>query len=83
MNDSTWTWMGGSSTAEQSGEYGTQGNPSTENVPGARIGAVGWYDDSAQEFWVFGGYGISSEYLGMLFNFKRSHLYTHHKFITT
>jgi hypothetical protein len=49
-----WTWMGGSSSANQPGVYGTQGVPAPGNVPGARLVAVGW-TDSNSNLWLFGG----------------------------
>ena len=57
MNDSTWTWISGNDTANQIGVYGEKGKASTDYLPGARSGAVGWYDSLRQEFWLFGGYG--------------------------
>jgi len=55
--------MGGSSTeganGGQSGVYGTQGVASTSNVPGARIRAISWTDNSGN-FWLFGGLGNDS-----------------------
>jgi len=60
MNDSTWTWISGSNTPNERGVYGEKGNASIENVPGAREGAVGWYDDLREEFWLFGGVGCAS-----------------------
>ena len=51
----TWTWVGGSSTLGASGVYGTQGWPSTSNVPGARSVAAYWTDLSGN-FWLFGGF---------------------------
>ena len=32
-----------------------KGVPSTENVPRARYGAAGWYDNTNKEYWMFGG----------------------------
>ena len=58
MNDSTWTWMSGSDTTDEPGVYGEKGVANSTNVPGARWGAVGWYDRSRQEFWLFGGHGF-------------------------
>jgi len=60
MNDSTWTWMSGSNITNSTGVYGEKGIVSVENVPGARIGAAGWYDGSTQELWLFGGFGFST-----------------------
>ena len=61
MNDSTWTWMGGSNTANQPGFYGEKENGSTTNIPGGRSDAVGWYDSLRQELWLFGGRGYPSD----------------------
>ena len=47
--------MSGSSTANASGVYGTMSTPSTNNVPGARYGAVSWTDKSGN-LWLFGGF---------------------------
>ena len=57
--------MSGSTIANQRGVYGEKGNASVENVPGSRYGAVGWYDSSTQELWLFGGAGYSDDYSGM------------------
>jgi N-acetylneuraminic acid mutarotase len=57
-----WTWMGGSSTGNQSGVYGTLGTAASTNVPGARYGAVSWNG------LLFGGYGYLNdlwEYSGL------------------
>jgi hypothetical protein len=54
-----WTWMGGSNVANQRGEYGTQGTPSPNNIPGARNQAVVWADTSGN-VWLFGGSGYDS-----------------------
>lgn len=62
-----WTWMGGSSTAPplgsgaygQSGVYGTLGTPAPGNIPGARVGAATWTDQSGY-LWLFGGDGVGT-----------------------
>jgi N-acetylneuraminic acid mutarotase len=51
-----WTWVSGSSMANQAGSFGTQGTPAPSNVPGARKGAVSWLD-SGGKLWLFGGLG--------------------------
>ena len=56
MNDSAWTWISGSNTANQPGVYGEKGIPSRDNYPGARYEAFGCYDSLRQEFWLFGGH---------------------------
>ena len=55
-----WTWVGGSSTANQPGVYGTLGVASEGNVPGARDTAVGWTDSSGI-FWLYGGSGAPND----------------------
>ncbi len=55
-----WTWMGGSSTANQVGIYGTEGTASADNVPGSRAAPTSWTDASGN-FWLFGGVGYDSQ----------------------
>ncbi len=50
-----WTWMKGSSSAAQTGIYGTLGTPAAANTPGARYNPVSW-TDSAGKLWLFSGY---------------------------
>lgn len=56
-----WTWMGGSSSGTQTepGIYGTLGQASAANQPGARRSAASW-SDAAGSFWLYGGYGLDS-----------------------
>lgn len=62
-----WTWMSGDSTIPggdgSPGIFGTLGEPSAQNVPGARGGFEGgasaWTDDSGN-FWLFGGQGCDA-----------------------
>ena len=54
-----WTWVGGSSLANQPGVYGTLLTPSSQNIPGARSGASSW-TDSQGNLWIFGGDGYST-----------------------
>jgi len=49
-----WAWMGGSSSANASGSYGSVGVPSSNNVPGARGYSNAWTDSSGN-MWLFGG----------------------------
>jgi hypothetical protein len=53
--------MGGPQTtiAGTPGNYGTQGIAAADNLPGQRIGAVVWTDNSGN-FWLFGGLGDDS-----------------------
>jgi N-acetylneuraminic acid mutarotase len=51
-----WSWMGGSSQANQPGSYGSLQVPSEADLPGARAYAAHWRD-SQGNFWLFGGQG--------------------------
>ena len=52
-----WAWMGGSSTGNELGVYGTLGSPALANFPGSRESAVS-RTDSSGNLWLFGGYGF-------------------------
>ena len=54
-----WTWVGGSTTANAAGIYGTKGAPAAGNMPGAREVSASWVDASGN-LWVFGGSGFDS-----------------------
>lgn len=56
FDGSQWTWVDGSNFKDQGGTYGSKGIADPSNVPGGRLGAVGWVDD-AGAFWLFGGHG--------------------------
>ena len=60
-----WTWLSGSSTANQHGTYGVQGTPDPANVPGSRWRAASWIDASGA-LWLFGGFGLDSSGSGLL-----------------
>lgn len=62
-----WIWMSGSSSPNQQAVYGTIGVPSANNVPGARVQAVGWADASGN-LWLFGGVGYATTSLTQLQN---------------
>jgi hypothetical protein len=53
-----WTWVGGSSSPNAAGVYGTQGTAAAGNVPGARMGGSVWLDASGNA-WLFGGLALS------------------------
>jgi N-acetylneuraminic acid mutarotase len=63
----TWTWEGGSSVVDITGNYGTQGTAAAGNLPGARGGSTVW-TDSAGQVWLFGGngYGGTTTTKGLL-----------------
>jgi N-acetylneuraminic acid mutarotase len=59
-----WTWVSGSNIAGATSVYGNKDHSTpvtagTPNVPGARVGTVGWVD-SSNNFWLFGGSGSDS-----------------------
>lgn len=55
-----WTWMGGGTGVNSFGTYGTQGVPSTGNIPGPRQNANAWIDASGNVYlWGGNGYGGS------------------------
>jgi len=56
---SQWTWMGGPTTVNAAGVYGTQGLAAPANMPGARQQATTWTDASGH-FWLFGGFGYDA-----------------------
>jgi len=60
INESMWSWIDGSYETSQPGVYGTKGNASTGNYPGARSGAVALYDSLREEVWLFGGVGYTN-----------------------
>lgn len=62
-----WTWVGGSNLINQNGIYGTQGVPSSTNIPGSRYIASSWKDFSGN-FWLFGGSGYPLSGPGALLN---------------
>ncbi|MES2680872.1 MAG: kelch repeat-containing protein [Bacteroidota bacterium] len=63
-----WTWMSGSNTGNQVGNYGTLNVQSPGNVPGARSAGFGWYDIPSGNAYVFAGkgYAVNSASVGLL-----------------
>jgi gliding motility-associated-like protein len=55
-----WTWVSGSVSPGETGKYGKRGEGSTGNFPGGRYMSTGW-KDAADNIWLFGGRGYSSE----------------------
>jgi putative metal-binding protein/galactose oxidase-like protein len=53
------TWMHGDVVGNQFGVYGTQGIPDPANKPGGRQGGV-CFTDAGNNFWLFGGSGLSA-----------------------
>ena len=64
----SWTWQAGNNGiilapsrggTYAGGTYGSQGMPASNNLPGARGGAVQW-TDAAGNLWLFGGFGYDA-----------------------
>ncbi len=53
-----WTWISGSNTTNQYGDYGIRGIPSPSNIPGGRRYTGSWID-SNNNLWLFGGDGYA------------------------
>jgi N-acetylneuraminic acid mutarotase len=54
-----WTWYGGTSTIDASGQYESPGIAASANLPGAREAPSAWTDGNGN-FWLFGGYGYDA-----------------------
>jgi len=54
-----WTWVAGPDFGGQWGIYGSEGVPTSANIPGARFMASSWTDASGN-FWLFGGMGFDT-----------------------
>jgi hypothetical protein len=59
FNGSQWTWVSGSSSANQVTSY------SGTTMPGSRYGATSW-STSDNHLWLFGGYGFTASSIGLL-----------------
>jgi N-acetylneuraminic acid mutarotase len=55
-NGTRWTWVSGATVTNTEGVWGTKGTAAATNVVNARSGSALWID-SANRFWLFGGYG--------------------------
>jgi hypothetical protein len=50
-----WTWMNGTATPNEIGNYGTQGVSSLSNIPPARSHGMATWTDKNNNLWFFGG----------------------------
>lgn len=57
---SSWALVSDTSIANERGEYGIKNIAAATNLPGGRVWSVSW-QDSAGDFWVFGGQGRDSQ----------------------
>jgi hypothetical protein len=55
IGNNEWTWVGGLSTTNGIGIYGTQGVPDPGNIPGGRLESAAAWVDSLNNLWFFGG----------------------------
>lgn len=64
--NSQWTWVAGSSVADQTGTYGVKGSATTSNLPGARAGSATWQGGGG--VWIYGGYGVDQTGMALPLN---------------
>ena len=57
IESNEWTWMGGASTANTQGIYGSLYQASDSSIPGARNEANTAWVDANNNLWLFGGQG--------------------------
>jgi hypothetical protein len=57
LSTGQWTWMGGTSSYNDAGTFGTKGLGSTANYPSGRDGSISWVDASSGNLWLYGGSG--------------------------
>ena len=55
ISSNIWTWVAGSNTAGNSGNYGAQGVPNITNYPPARCEAAARWIDNNGDLWLWGG----------------------------
>ena len=53
-----WSWVSGSKISNQTGIYGIKGLSAPANIPGCRMGSLGWIDLQGN-LWLFGGIGFN------------------------
>ena len=57
--NSSWTWISGYNSVNQTGIYGNQGISNIFNIPGGRYYSISWID-SNNNLLLFGGEGYDS-----------------------
>ncbi|MDD3265564.1 MAG: kelch repeat-containing protein [Burkholderiales bacterium] len=57
INTGEWVWIAGTVSRNTPGVYGTKRSSNPANQPGARNGAVAWYEQNGN-IWLFGGQGL-------------------------
>lgn len=66
-NSNQWTWVNGSSSANQPASYGTKNLSSPDNLPGSRQYSIQWVDASGH-FYLFGGVGFNQKVASLYLN---------------
>jgi gliding motility-associated-like protein len=72
IKTNTWTWMSGSSIANDQGFYGTMNVPDVLNSPPARRECNATWSDPHGDLWIFGGQSESFNNLNDLWKFDVS-----------
>ncbi len=54
-----WVWLSGARVVNQVANYGTKSVAAATNIPGARYGAVEYFDEKNNRLCLLGGYGYS------------------------
>ena len=72
FDGTNWTWVSGTNTFNNYGDYGTKGAANPDNMPSARLDSIKWTDSNGN-FWLFGGAGFDKNgdegYLNDLWKF--------------
>ncbi len=63
ISTNEWTWIGGSNTIEDAGNYGTKCVSSVNYLPPSRCGSRSCWTDDCGNFWLFGGYTMPTSNL--------------------
>ena len=65
FSDGQWTWVSGSSLANQSSSCSTEGSLAPGNTPGGRVSSTRWTDGNGN-LWLFGGWAVTGATSGNL-----------------
>ena len=59
FDGTNWTWIGGSQSENNIGDFGSMGVTAATNMPSARRDSLSWID-SQDNLWLMGGYGYGA-----------------------
>lgn len=62
ITSNEWTWVNGDTLGGNRGRYNNQGEPSPNNIPGARKNSVTWTEGN--NLWLFGGSAFTANKIG-------------------